>query len=417
MANFFTSLLSYFRLGTGGLTTGRGLQIGAPSSPIAPNLIPVTSDRALQLDTIWACIDRRATTIASLPFFVYSANGGTKSLARTTRLYQLLHDSPNSRMTPFEFWRAMILWHDLRGVSYARIDRDAKGEAVALWPMPSDQVQAHVQPDGAIVYAYRVDENVAAFAEQNVLVLKNLGNGTTALDKLEFMRASIAEAAYGQQAAVTTFANGGKSTGILMLDQVLTDEQRVRLKQNFADLAEGSTAKLKVLEAGMKYESISITPEQQQLLESRKHSVEQICRWYDVPPVLVHHSNVTAWGSGIEQIIDGFYKFSIRPMLVNIEQAVRKRVLTPTQRATLHAEWHFDALLRGSLPQRMDGYAKAVQNGLRTRNECRQLENDPPLPGGDELTAQSNLVPLTLLGKVKLNTGGSDATSQNNLAQ
>lgn len=283
--------------------------------------------------------------------------------------------------------------------------------------MPSDQVQAHVQPDGAIVYAYRVDENVAAFAEQNVLVLKNLGNGTTALDKLEFMRASIAEAAYGQQAAVTTFANGGKSTGILMLDQVLTDEQRVRLKQNFADLAEGSTAKLKVLEAGMKYESISITPEQQQLLESRKHSVEQICRWYDVPPVLVHHSNVTAWGSGIEQIIDGFYKFSIRPMLVNIEQAVRKRVLTPTQRATLHAEWHFDALLRGSLPQRMDGYAKAVQNGLRTRNECRQLENDPPLPGGDELTAQSNLVPLTLLGKVKLNTGGSDATSQNNLAQ
>jgi len=65
----------------------------------------------------------------------------------------------------------------------------------------------------------------------------------------------------------------------------------------------------------------------------------------------------------------------------------------------------------------MDGYAKAVQNGLRTRNECRQLENDPPLPGGDELTAQSNLVPLTLLGKVKLNTGGSDATSQNNLAQ
>lgn len=417
MANFFTSLLSYFRLGTGGLTAGRGLQIGAPSSPITPNLIPVTSDRALQLDTIWACIDRRATTIASLPFFVYSANGGTKSLARTTRLYQLLHDSPNSRMTPFEFWRAMILWHDLRGTAYARIERDAKGEAVSLWPMPTDQVQAHIQPDGAIVYAYRVDEHIAALAEQNVLVLKNLGNGTTALDKLEFMRASIAEAAYGQQAAVTTFANGGKSTGILMLDQVLTDEQRVRLKQNFADLAEGSTAKLKVLEAGMKYESISITPEQQQLLESRKHSVEQICRWYDVPPVLVHHSNVTAWGSGIEQIIDGFYKFSIRPMLVNIEQAVRKRVLTPTQRATLHAEWHFDALLRGSLPQRMDGYAKAVQNGLRTRNECRQLENDPPLPGGDELTAQSNLVPLTLLGKVKLNTGGSDATSQNNLAQ
>jgi HK97 family phage portal protein len=234
---------------------------------------------------------------------------------------------------------------------------------------------------------------------------------------MQFMRASIAEAAYGQKAAVTMFANGGKPTGVLMMDQVLTDEQRLRLKENFKDLAEGSTAKLKVLEAGMKYESISITPEQQQLLESRKHSVEELCRWYDVPPVLVHHSNVTAWGSGIEQIIDGFYKFSIRPMLVNIEQAVRKRVLTPAQRATLHAEWHFDALLRGSLTQRMEVYAKATQNGIYTRNECRQLENLPPLAGGDDPTAQSNLLPLSLLGKVKPNTGGSDATSQNNLAQ
>lgn len=94
-------------------------------------------------------------------------------------------------------------------------------------------------------------------------------------------------------------------------------------------MAEGSTSRLQILEANMKYEQISMTPEDQQLLETRKFSVEEICRWFDVPPVLVHHSNVTAWGTGIEQIVDGFHKFTIRPMLVNIEQAVRKRVLTP----------------------------------------------------------------------------------------
>jgi HK97 family phage portal protein len=127
-----------------------------------------------------------------------------------------------------------------------------------------------------------------------------------------------------------------------------------------------------------------------------------------VPPVLVHHANVTTWGSGIEQILDGFYKLTIRPMLVSIEQATRKRVLTPRQRATMAVEFAFDALLRGSLKDRMEIYAKATQNGLKTRNECRQLENDSPIDGGDELTVQSNLVPIRLLGQVAA-SGGSGA--------
>jgi HK97 family phage portal protein len=111
--------------------------------------------------------------------------------------------------------------------------------------------------------------------------------------------------------------------------------------------------------------------------------------------------------------MDGFYKLTIRPMLVNIEQAVRKRVLTPKQRAAQSVEFALDALLRGSLKDRMEIYAKAVQNGIKTRNECRQLENDPPADDGYTLTAQSNLVPLALLGKIK---GGSNVSAQDPIA-
>jgi phage portal protein BeeE len=100
-------------------------------------------------------------------------------------------------------------------------------------------------------------------------------------------------------------------------------------------------------------------------------------------------------------------------MLVNVEQAVRKRVMTPKQRATMTCEFNLDALLRGSLKDRIEIYAKAVQNGLKTRNECRQLENDPPMDGANDLTAQSNLAPLALLGKL---TGGSNVSSQNPIA-
>ena len=159
----------------------------------------------------------------------------------------------------------------------------------------------------------------------------------------------------------------------------------------------------------MKYQQLGLSPEDQQLLQTRQFGTEEICRWFDVPPVLAHHSNVTTWGSGIEAIIDGWYKLSIRPILVSIEQAVTKRVLTPRQRARMAVEFNFDALLRGNAKDRSELYAQLVQNGIATRNECRQLENLPPMPGADELTAQVNLVPLTMLGRQQ---GAKDATQE-----
>lgn len=392
----------------GAISETVGTQNPVPSVALVPDVSNVGPDGALQISTVWACIDRRATTVASLPFFAYEQKAGQKELARSSRLYSLLHESPNSRMTPFEFWRAMIMNHDLRGNAYARIDRDSSGEATALWPMPSDQVEVRVLDDGSMVYQYQFGSDVAILSAENVLHLKNLGNGTVGLAKLDFMRSTTDEAAKAQSSASRIFGTGGKPTGVLMIDRVLNPTQREALKASFAGMAEGSTSRLYLLEANMKYEQLSMSPEDQQLLETRQFSVEEICRWYDVPPVLVHHSNVTTWGSGIEQIVDGFYKLTIRPLLVSIEQATRKRVMTARQRATMSAEFALDALLRGSPTQRAELYAKNVQNGIMSRNECRQLENLPPVSGADELTAQSNLLPLKNLGQT-VNSGGTGA--------
>lgn len=405
------NLLNTFRRwwgSAGAIGEHRGAQDGFPSAALVPDTANIGTDGALQISTVWACIERRAALVASLPFFVYEYTAvGQKDLARMSRLYALLHDSPNNRMTPFEFWRAMMINHDLRGNAYARIERDTTGEAFALWPMPADQVQAVVLNDGAMVYEYQIDGNVAVFAAENVLHLKNLGNGTVGLSKLDYMRATTDEAAKAQQSASRIFGNGGKPSGVLMVDSVLKPDQRTQIQERFAEMVTGPVSRLYVLEANMKYQQVSLAPEDVQLLETRRFTVEEFCRWMDVPPVLVHHSNVTTWGSAVDVIMDGFYKLTIRPLLVSIEQAVRKRVMTPRQRATLTAEFSFDALLRGSLKDRMDIYARAVQNGLKTRNECRQLENDPPLDGADELTAQTNLAPLAMLGTMQ--GGGATA--------
>ena len=315
-------------------------------------------------------------------------------------------------MTPLEFWRAMMMNHDLRGNAFARIDRNNKGEAIALWPMPADQVEVKVLDSGAMVYLYTIGSDVAVYDQSNVLHLKNLGNGTVGLSKLEFMRATTDESQKAQSAAAKVFGSGGKPTGVLTIDKVLKPDQRQAVLNSFAGMAEGNAARLFVLEAAMNYTQLSMTPEDIQLLETRNFTVSEIARWYDVPPVLIHHNDTTTWGSGIEQIVDGFYKLTIRPMLVSIEQAVRKRVMTPMQRQTMSVEFSLDALLRGNPMQRAEMYAKGAQNGWITRAEIRQLEGWPAMDGTDVLTAQSNLVPLGMLGQTTA-SGGTGA----NIAQ
>jgi len=411
MASIYNTFRSWFG-GGGAIGEGVGQQNAQPGAALIPDTAVATVDGALQIATVWACIDRRASTMASLPFFAYETKNGEKVLARKSRLFELLHESPNSRMTPYEFWRSMMLNHDLRGNAYARVDRDTNGEAIALWPMPADQVEVLVLPDGSMVYEYSFANDVAILAAENVMHLKNLGNGTTGLAKLEFMRSSTDEASKAQAQASKIFGNGGKPTGVLMIDKVLNADQRKALLANFAGMAEGNAARLFLLEANMKYEQLSISPVDQQLLEARVLSTEELCRWFDVPPVLIGHSNVTAWGSGIEQIVQGFYTLSLRPMLVNIEQAVRKRVMTSRQRATMTVEISIDALLRGNPVQRSETYAKLLQNGVITIAEARQLEGWPYMAGTNVLHAQSNLVPLNMLGK-QVASGGSGA----NIAQ
>lgn len=397
----------------GALGENLGQQTGLPGAALIPGGRVISADGALQISAVWACIDRRANIIASLPFFAYKEFKGEKILARTSRLYAITHESPNARMTPFEFWRAMIVNHDLRGNAYARIDRDADtGEAYALWPMPADQVRPVVLEDGSMVYEYVIGGKTHILQAENVLHLKNLGNGTVGLAKLDYMASITDEMAKAQEGATKVFGNSGKPTAVLMIDAPLTPAQRESFRSNYGELATGSTQRLAVLEANMKYQQLSLSPEEQQLLQTRQYGVEEICRWFDVPAVLINHPGVVQYGN--HDIIESiFYKLTIAPMLENIEQAFRKCVMTSRQRANMVCEFQMDALLRGSATQRAEIYAKALQNGWITRAEVRQLEGWPFMAGTEQLTAQSNLVPLDMLGKTPPASGGSGA----NIAQ
>ena len=175
------NILSWFAGLFGGWALGdrKGVQRSGPSSALVEGTVAVGPDGALQIGAVWACVERIAKTIATLPLFVYRNAAGARDLDRGSLLWMVLHDSPNARMTPTEFWVAMLLNLLLRGNAYARLERDERtGEVYAMWPMPADQVELRILDDGSLVYLYRIDDDVAALAAENVLHVKEMGNGT-----------------------------------------------------------------------------------------------------------------------------------------------------------------------------------------------------------------------------------------------
>jgi HK97 family phage portal protein len=395
-----------------------GVQTALPSASAYEATSIVGPDAALQVSTVWACVKLLVETIASLPLFLYRTDAaGNRTLARDDELYAVLHDSPNRRQTAQEFWEFMLLNLVLRGNAFARIERGVGGRAYALWPLAADQVEVKVLPDGSLAYAYAIDSAVLIYAEGDILHIRGMGNGTVGMSPLDYMRASVGLAISAQDHTAATYRKQARRPGILMTDKVLTPDQRKALRDSFGEIASGGQKELYILEASFKFEPIGMSPADIQLLETRRFAVEDLARWFGVPSVLINDtSKTTTWGTGVEQIIEGFYKFTLRPQLERIEQALHRRVLTTAQRvAGLHAEFSFDALLRANAKDRFELYAKGVQNGITTRNECRQLENLSPIEGGDVLTAQVNLVPIDMLGKV-LQKGAANA-AQDPIAQ
>lgn len=394
---FVRRLVSWVTGWGGPLGTASGQQLGLPLAPIIDQTKLTPPDAALQISAVFACVEILAQTISTLPLYVYRDKGGVRVPDKMSRLWLLLHERPNDWMTPSEFLSAMVVNRMLRGNAYALIERDGTGEPIALIPLSPDQMEVSVV-DGGEVYVYYQDGDITALAPENVIHWKGLGNGFLGLSKLDFMRATTNEAIRAQDNANSLYGKGSKPTGVLQTDSRLSAEQVTALMTRFRTSMTSSGGGLIIADRGLKYSQMSLSPADAQLLETRRFTIEEICRWFGVPGVLVGTTGQTTWGSGIEQIVSGFHKFTIGPLCKQLEQVLERRL---KNYEPITIEFKMDGLLRTDPASRAAFYSTMSQNGAMTRNEIRRLENLPPVEGGDELTAQSNLVPLRKLGAVE----------------
>lgn len=370
----------------------------------------VDLDTAMQLSTVWACIKLSAQAVSSLPLHVYEKRDSDDRIRVEDDIAAVIgaNGSPNEDQTPLEFWEGVVAWLMTTGNAYA--EKVEMGRSLsALQPIMSTHCRPHRKNDGTLVYRVTDRGKIEELPREKVFHIKGFGQGLKNPDEgLSPIGAgvhSFGAAMAAQDAAAKTFANGMRPTGFFLFDQVLTADQRKQAHKSLVSPLQGSdnAGGVGILEAGVKWQGVSLNPEDAQMLETRRFDVEEICRWFGVPPIIIGHAaqGQTMWGTGVESILIQWLTLGIGPVCDRIQARIKKQLIRPTGNRRKYAEFNREALLQ------MDSAAKAaflsqmVNNGLMTRNEGRAKLNQSRVAdqNADKLTVQSAMVPLDALGQ------------------
>ena len=370
---------------------------------------PVTERSAMQMTAVYGCVRILAEAIAGLPLHVYRyKDGGGKEKALDHPLYPLLHDEPNPEMTSFVFREILMTHLLLWGNAFAQVIRNGRDEIIGLYPLMPNRMTVGRDEAGRLYYEYQRtwDEPTGRFetvtlAARDVLHIPGLGfDGLVGYSPIAMAKNAIGLAQATEDYGASFFANGAAPGGVLEHPGTIKDPARVResWQSTFGGARNGN--KIAVLEEGMKYTPISVSPEQAQFLETRKFQINEIARIFRIPPHMIGDLEKSSF-SNIEQQSLEFVKYTLDPWVIRFEQAITKTLLSPREKPQIYVKFNLEGLLRGDYESRMNGYAVARQNGWMSANDIRELENLDRISieaGGDLYLVNGNMLPLSLAG-------------------
>ena len=366
----------------------------------------VNERSAMQMTAVYSCVRILSEAVAGLPLHLYRyADGGSKEKAVDNQLYFLLHDEPNPEMTSFVFRETLMTHLLLWGNAYAQIIQNGKGEVVALYPLMPDRMTVERDDKGTLYYEYRVSDSDAPTMKNGTVRLKpsdvlhvpGLGfDGLVGYSPIAMAKNAIGLAIAAEEYGSKFYANGAAPSGVLEHPGMLKDPSKVRDSWNEAFGGSSNSHKVAVLEEGLKYTPISISPNEAQFLETRKFQINEIARIFRVPPHMVGDLEKSSF-SNIEQQSLEFVKYTLEPWLVRWEQSMARVLISPNNKSQYFIKFNVDGLLRGDYASRMNGYATARQNGWMSANDIRELENLDRIPvedGGDLYLINGNMTKL-----------------------
>ena len=360
--------------------------------------VNVDENSALNYSAVWAATRLLSGSGSMLPLKLYRRiEGGGKVEARNHPVYRLIHDRPNSEMTSMMFRSSRMRFQVNHGNAYAEIERNGAGLPVALWPIHPTRVECRY--DGAERLYYLVKNNVGSaieFSPDDILHVPSIvsDDGICGKGVIANARESIGLGIATERHGSSFFGNGARPGIIVKHPKQLSDTARQNFRREWNEIHQGPSNhhKMALLSEGAEAMTLGFSPEDSQFLQTREHNVEEIARWYGVPPHLIGDLRRATFSNIEEQNIQ-FVSLSLMPWLVLWEQEINRKLLSEEDREEYFAEHVVDALLRGNSAARSQALQVQFQNGAINIDEWRSIENRNPLPDG---FGKKHFVPLNM---------------------
>ena len=364
---------------------------------IFPNANVFDTDKALTLTSVWCAIRLLAESVSSLPISVYTKQKNGDKLEDTkSPIYNLVKFKPNYYQNKITFFEFIMLSICTEGNAYVKIERNNSGTPVQLICLDPEIVKVFVNENQLY---YQTESGV--LDSSDILHFKTItDDGFTGISPIDQCAKALNWSESLEQFGSTFFSNGAKPSSILQTDRALSDTALQRLKTSFNN----NYGKLKnsnstiVLEEGLTFKPISISPEQAQFLSSRQFSIEEVARIFNVPPHMLKDLSKSSFNN-IEMQSQEFVTYTLMPYINRIEAEMNLKLFRTNEIGKTFVEFNVNGLLRGDVKSRTEAYKTAITNGYMSINEVRQKENMNSIDGGDKHFMQINMTTIDKIGE------------------
>ena len=357
----------------------------------------ITNDKALTLTAVWCAIRLLAESVSAMPISVYSKQAnGDKIEDVKNPIYNLLKFKPNFYQDKVTFFEYMMLSILTEGNAYVRIIRNNSGTPTQLIPLNPNDVTVVVNNNELF---YQMDGS-SVLDSSDVLHIKTLtDDGITGISPLQQCAKSLKWSESLEIFGNNFFANGAKPSSILQTDRALSDSALTRLKSSFNNTYGNlkSSNSTIVLEEGLTFKPISLSPDQSQFLASREFSIAEVARIFRVQPHLLMDLTKSSFNN-IEMQSQEFLTYTLMPYINRIEAQLNLKLFRSNQLGTTFVEFNVNGLLRGDAKTRSEAYKTAITNGYMSINEVRRKENLNGIEGGDKHFMQMNMTTIEKIG-------------------
>jgi HK97 family phage portal protein len=371
------------------MSAGRGSSSG----------ISVSKSSALTFTAVWSAVRLLSESISILPINVYEREkNGDKSLAINNPSYNLVHNEPNNYMSSVTFFEKIMMDLCLSGNSFVRIVRNGGGTPEALLPLNAQDVKVKMS-DGQIFYHNNNSNNI--YDDYDILHFKGVSqDGILGLSPITQNANAIGWGMALEEYGNKYFTNSAKLSGVLETDRALSEQAIERLKNSFSNTYNQlknaqSTA---ILEEGLSFKPITISPEQSQFLASRIFSITEIARMFNIPTFMLQEHSKSSFNN-IESLSQSYVTYTLMPYIRRMESEMNRKLFKTNEKGRIFVEWNVNGLLRGDVKSRNEAYKTGINNGYLTINEVRRKENMNSIVEGDEHYLPLNMTTINKIGE------------------